>query len=788
MWNSSSGSLRFRLLPALLLLIACRGARAQDASSLPDARVGQDYEYHLAAEGGVPPLAWRVVRGELPPGIVLDSAAGLLRGKPETPRTDACLFIIEVTDSSAPPQAYSQAFSLAVQAAPLRIVLGAKSLRIKPPKPTAFAPSDSNSRSVAPSGAVLPQQPPAPSQTRESPAQAQPAVASANTVRSEAKPILIVYRLSDAIRALPSAEIRGQAAPGVTTPTPSSSHPSPTSFSPATFVCLYEDTAAGDRYWMYRPDSSAECDSATSSKFKKDFVSEGATRLLSADENSTIVINLDRLRMGQDLPFNKVFISAQIGLGDQQKNLEVEGYSMVGVAKENTAAQRGVAFQSVRDVQAQVARMAEIAEDILRFVLGNSAGTQLNLNDTAGQPRDSALRSTLAGTATAPGPEMVARLEEILRLYRKEISDASDFLNAPQNLSIVQFIATNVLPIGSRSLISAAGQVKEDLTTALDGQSKDLARNQALLALWDRNVRLYQNFAPLRAEVARFEDMDSNQLAALPFPPYPKSRIQQLSDAKEALGTITVSQCRQGSLVVEQIERCAGLKVAAINLVAAHLGIIANEAQKKLFAQGSFSLRANGAKAGNVVTLTVQAMGADGATVGIPSVWEIEVKQFGLKHAITDSFLFLYRLGLSSKDTMVPAGTPGMPLPVGTIPPVKAINFAPSPGVTLGLTYYKRGTSAWDKFWRGLAPGLGVNVSFMNFDDPGFDLSTGTFTNTAGTNIQVGTGVIYSLFGNSIQFTNGWNLNVDRKRAYFGVGFSFVDFTKKVAAVIKKSS
>jgi len=778
MRNSPVASLRFGLLPAMLLLIASGEARAQDAFSLPDARAGQAYEYHLTAEGGLPPLAWRVVRGELPSGIVLDSAAGVLRGKPETPRAGAYVFTIEVNDSSAPPQAYSQAFSLAVLGRPLRIVLGSTPLKI--------VPTNNRQSHPEPPAAQVTARPAEP--TTLAPVSAE---AKSLPVSQETAVPLPLYSLSQAMAGLaplyspdgrsPSDkkdERREHADHGA---------PSPSSYSPSAFVCLYEDTPAGDRYWMYRPNEQTVCMPQNSKPIKDDFVSQGATRLLSADENSTIVIVLDRHALGQNIPFNKVFMTAQLGFGDQQKNLEIEGYSKIGVAKDDTAAQRGMAFESVRNVQAKVARMADIAEDILRTVLNVPPYLPLDLNSGDNIDAEDKLRKQLESD-TLSTDDSVKHLIENLRLHRQEISDISDYLTSSENRPITQLIAVDVLHMDSGFLQSAATEVKADLTTAFDSKSTQPAVNKALLALWDRNVRLFQDFAPIHARIAQLE---TKGIVAPNIPDVLKSSAKgnALDAAFTAAGPNQencLDAARLKAMTPQGRQNCIALRATALDIVAAELGMSATKQLKRLFAEGSFSLRANAAKAGNIITLTVQAMGTNGATVGIPSVWEIEVKQFGLKHAITDSFLFLYRLGLSSKDTMVPPGTPGMTLPAGTTAPVKAINFAPSPGVTLGLTYYKRGTSGWDKFWRGLGPGVGVNVSFMNFNDPGFDLSTGTFTNTTGTNIQVGAGVIYSLLGDSIQFTNGWNLNVDRKRAYFGVGFSFVDFTKKVAAIVKK--
>ena len=96
-----------------------------------------------------------------------------------------------------------------------------------------------------------------------------------------------------------------------------------------------------------------------------------------------------------------------------------------------------------------------------------------------------------------------------------------------------------------------------------------------------------------------------------------------------------------------------------------------------------------------------------------------------------------------------------------------------------------------------LAPGIGANVSFMNFSQPrDFDPTAGAvdpitmqpsgqFATTTGSNFQIGAGVIVSLFNNKLQATYGWNLNADRKRAYFGIGFGFVEVGRALGGLIK---
>ena len=65
-------------------------------------------------------------------------------------------------------------------------------------------------------------------------------------------------------------------------------------------------------------------------------------------------------------------------------------------------------------------------------------------------------------------------------------------------------------------------------------------------------------------------------------------------------------------------------------------------------------------------------------------------------------------------------------------------------------------------------------------------MGAGGFTTTTGSNFEVGAGIVGSLFDNNLQFTYGFNLNADRKRAYFGIGFGFVEVGKRLAAFISQ--
>src|SRR6266849_427985 len=99
----------------------------------------------------------------------------------------------------------------------------------------------------------------------------------------------------------------------------------------------------------------------------------------------------------------------------------------------------------------------------------------------------------------------------------------------------------------------------------------------------------------------------------------------------------------------------------------------------KLIAPGTISLRSDG----DLLTIRVDAVGADGNEVGIPAVFEIDIKKYGAKIQWSPSLLFVRRLGVTDAEATPPTGS--------TVAPINRINFAPSPGMTFGIAYFKRG-------------------------------------------------------------------------------------------------
>jgi hypothetical protein len=85
-------------------------------SPLPPATVNAAYSVTFAATGGVTPLTWSVASGStLPPGLTLNSATGVLSGKPTQAGTFT--FGITVTDSANPAASATVTFTLVVSGA-----------------------------------------------------------------------------------------------------------------------------------------------------------------------------------------------------------------------------------------------------------------------------------------------------------------------------------------------------------------------------------------------------------------------------------------------------------------------------------------------------------------------------------------------------------------------------------------------------------------------------------------------------------------------------------------------
>jgi len=244
----------------------------------------------------------------------------------------------------------------------------------------------------------------------------------------------------------------------------------------------------------------------------------------------------------------------------------------------------------------------------------------------------------------------------------------------------------------------------------------------------------------------------------------------------------------------EIAQRLAGsvLEAAALDCYSTEWGDEIATQLKQYLVPGQIFLAADNAKPGDTVTLRVEARESAGAAVGIPAQFLLNVRDRSTRVAISPSLLFIKRLDVTDADIAV------------TNPQaIKKVDYSPFPGVTFGAVFHSRGLrkvedQSWDyeatetfasRFRGALAPGIAMNVTFMNFGDPrdfnpAANDGAGAFTTTTGTNFEVGAGLVLSLFDNNLQFTWGYNLNASRKNRYFGVGFGFIEIGKRLAGFL----
>lgn len=102
------------LLPVLAMTLhGCLGLQADKSgdgqpapslgistSQLPQGKLQQNYQSSLVASGGTAPFVWRVVSGQMPPGLSLNNTSGAITGKPT--QMGQFSFGVEVVDSSEP--------------------------------------------------------------------------------------------------------------------------------------------------------------------------------------------------------------------------------------------------------------------------------------------------------------------------------------------------------------------------------------------------------------------------------------------------------------------------------------------------------------------------------------------------------------------------------------------------------------------------------------------------------------------------------------------------------------
>ena len=456
--------------------------------------------------------------------------------------------------------------------------------------------------------------------------------------------------------------------------------------------------------------------------------------LLRADADSKIVLEIDPDCLGSDMALNALFVSAELSRSDASAGpvkVEVLNYSEVAADPRTQASQAGVALQTAGDVRVVLQGLYNLTKDLVGSIYAD---------ECLGRPQSEHLRPAgcdyqFKSGLTTQSAENILRTR--LRAFQPRVNAMTDFFSGDKNALVLNEIGTVVFSLDLRSLKATAAMLKSDVAAFLnDTDSPQRARAGEDIRLYLQ--RIWDDMQPLRAELLKNPNYFTDQWEKVLLPHF-----------------------------------------------------------RNLLAPGTIDLAKYKAADGDALTITVQARSTSGdANGGVSRDFQIGIRKYHARVMTASSAFYLRRNGTILDDQ-------GKPI---------SQTFAPAPGVTFGPVFYSRGMkkgpetekngksvwiaqdTTWSRFYSALAPGIGINVSLMNFSSNDFDPSikdsagnvVGGFRTTTSASIQVGTGISASLFSNAIQFTYGWNLSVSDKRSYWGIGFGFIEIGQEIAKVAKK--
>jgi hypothetical protein len=186
----------------------------------------------------------------------------------------------------------------------------------------------------------------------------------------------------------------------------------------------------------------------------------------------------------------------------------------------------------------------------------------------------------------------------------------------------------------------------------------------------------------------------------------------------------------------------------------------------------------------------------------------VRVQDLGWSRGVSDAALLLNRRGVTARSTRTQVNAAKEAFAAGQVDPVDVplpANFVPAAGANLVWTYRERHRrTALHHLLRWITPGVGINVSFTNFSSQtvsptGDNESDATDMQSARASarqqaddtkpepvvtpakaeVQVAAGPVLTLFDNRLLVSTGWNLNVEERRRYVAIGFSFVNIAKR---------
>jgi hypothetical protein len=519
-------------------------------------------------------------------------------------------------------------------------------------------------------------------------------------------------------------------------------------FDPACYVRIFEDNGSGRRQLLYGRSIGKQ------------------SRVLRADPDSTIVIDMaDAFTTDQkgDVALNKLLMRAEIKKKDASRAVEVAGYTQIGESAENKASQIAFAFQTFTNVAGKVINLYFTAKDLVEGTFGTECFLALARGENA--PVEAVNKSCVLTDE---------RLDEFgtrLRVFAPEALALSDFFSSPGNRAVETQLAADVFEVDVESLQGIAAQFKTQFAKLDDPNISTRAelRRPILNILLERSKLAVQDLSGVIQAARNVGCRVAGSGPDCPPPGTPQAAAVAALDLaricpdaegrrQKAPGLEDPKELARGCLI--EFKRQDYLQALRMYLV-----------------EGTIDLRKNDAASGDLLSLIIEARGPDQQQPGARAEFRIHVTNYGWKAGVEPSLFFIKRIGVNEADANRPADSP-----VRVLQPVR---FSPYPGVNLTTSYHgNRGAAS---FLHLLAPGFGVNATFMTFGARrDFDPVANQFVTVKGSSFELGAGPVVTLFGNRISATYGWNLMAPDRRTYWGLGFGFLSLGKDLAGLIKK--
>jgi hypothetical protein len=237
-------------------------------------------------------------------------------------------------------------------------------------------------------------------------------------------------------------------------------------------------------------------------------------------------------------------------------------------------------------------------------------------------------------------------------------------------------------------------------------------------------------------------------------------------------------------IIIDNIRNTMELIRQSLSVFTAFQNTRDQELSKRLLSElkeTEISLDKINARVGDKITIEIQTK-THQADLPRTLIIELQVKELGLINKISDSFLLIKPLIPQEADTNNVGETY-----------IDSKQFTATAGVSYFWNYYARDSNnGWSDIARFLKPGFGINVSFPTYQPKiaryEVDEVSGSrqlVVEETEYSFMVSFGIVGSLFDNALQFTYGLNLSVGdtwAERAYFGIGFSFVNLGRRITS------